>query len=298
MKHAFLIMAHANYPFLSRIIKKIDHPDNAIFIHIDAKSVFTEQDKDLLNNACKYSEVCFIDRYKISWGGYSITNCQLRLLETATPHKFDYYHFLSGADFLIKPMHYFRDFFAEHNGYEFVHFCTEDFVRKQYGRVAQYHFFRDLCGRDRKNPLLWINAAAVIFQRKILRVNRLKAFPDFELKCGSQWCSITHGFAEYLLSKESIIRKMFKFSSCSDELFLQTILHASPFAEHVYSSNMRSIDWSRGDPSKGSPYTYTIEDYDLLINSENLICRKVTDQTPEGEALIKKLENIGVPSKQ
>lgn len=292
MKHAFLIMAHSNYPFLARIIKKIDHRNNTVFIHIDAKSKFTEQDAAMLKNSCQQSELHFVERHRVTWGGYSQINIELRMLEAALPMKFDYYHLMSGADFLIKPMEAFHRFFEENKGYEFVNMGSDDFAKENYYRVAQYHFFRDLCGRNRKNPLYWLNSAAIKFQQKILHIDRLKNRPDIELKVGANWFSITHQFAEYLFVREDYIRKVFSYSHCADEVFAQTILAASPFADKVYGHNLRFVDWTRPGCQNGAPHTFTVEDYDLLINSDCLICRKVTDQTPEGEALIQKLEML------
>lgn len=302
MKHAFLIMAHANYPLLSRHLRKLDHCDNTIFIHIDAKSALTDSDVAMLKNACSASSVHFIDRYKITWGGYSQINLELRLLEAAVGQKFDYYHFLSGIDFLIKPMADFHSFFEKHNGCEFVDFASEDFTRTTLGRVAQYHFFAEYCGRDTRNPLFWVEDVSLGLQRKVFRINRLKKHPEVKIQFGANWCSITHGFAEYLLSQEPKIRKLFSFSSCADEMFLQTVLLASPFAKNIFTpdssggtmkAHLRSTDWTRPGKQESSPYTYRVTDYEELIQSGNLICRKVSDAQPEEEALIQKLEQLG-----
>lgn len=302
MKHAFLIMAHGNYSLLSRLIKKLDHEDNTVFIHIDAKSAFTDEDQQLLKQSCHHSQVHLIRRYRITWGGYSQIDLELRLLEAAVGKGYDYYHYLSGADFLIKPMGEFHAFFEKYNGCEFVEFHPDSFTQKHKHRFAQYHFFREMCGRDRKNPLYWLNGVSVRLQKYILRIDRTRKFPDTQFRSGANWCSITHEFAKYLLSKEPLIRKMFAYSSCADEVFLQTVLASSPFADNVYGHRhgvagvdacLRSIDWSRQGSTISSPHVYTVEDYEELMASDNLICRKVTDRTPEGEALIKKLEMIG-----
>ena len=116
MRHAFLIMAHNNYPLVARLLKKLEHEDNDIYIHIDAKSPFTEDDEKLLKGSCEKSEVIFTDRFNVNWGSYSQINNQLCLLERATKGNYDYYHFLSGVDFPIKPMAYIHEFFENHAG--------------------------------------------------------------------------------------------------------------------------------------------------------------------------------------
>ena len=82
---------------------------------------------------------------------------------------------------------------------------------------------------------------------------------------------------------------------------IQTMIYNSPFRENLYyiknntaqsQACLRYIDWEREGRDIGAPYTFTIDDYESLINSENLFCRKVTDSTAECEALIEKLEQL------
>ena len=61
---------------------------------------------------------------------------------------------------------------------------------------------------------------------------------------------------------------------------MQTILYNSKFYKNVYSIKnddylgiKRYIDWKRGEP-----YTFTIDDYDLLINSNCFWARKFSSK--------------------
>lgn len=296
MKHAFLIMAHANYGLVGRLLKKLDHPDNTIYIHIDAKSVFSKEDEKLLCNSCRQSKIVMVDRYPANWGAYSLINIELRMLECAISDQHDYYHLLSGVDFPTKSMDEIHSFFVQNAGREFVHFCTDEFSQQEAHRYKIYHVFQEKCGRT-NNPYMFTRKVLAVAQ-KLLKVNRTKQYPEIDFKCGSQWFSITHKFVEYLLSQEKQIKKMFSYSHCGDELFVQTIICNSPFKDNLFVapvdepilSNLRSIDWARGNQKLGAPYTYTVNDYEELISSKNLFCRKVTDSTPDGNALIEKLE--------
>lgn len=90
------------------------------------------------------------------------------------------------------------------------------------------------------------------------------------LKKGDNWFSITDSAAKYIVSQERTIEKIFKYSLCSDEHFIHTILFNSKFKNYLsYTTCLREIDWKRG-----GPYTYRKADYDLLINSDNLFARK------------------------
>ena len=68
----------------------------------------------------------------------------------------------------------------------------------------------------------------------------------------------------------------FKYTSCCDEIFLQTIVYNSKYFDNLYlkqdnsyKANQRYIDWTRGEP-----YTFKINDYDELIKSDMLFARK------------------------
>ena len=277
-------------------MKKLDHKDNTIYIHIDAKSPLTKDDEKLFADSCNFSKVILTDRYSVNWGGYSQINNQLRLLERAIKDNHDYYHYLSGVDFPTKSMAQIHEFFESNKGKEFFAFTTDEFNEKQASRYKIYHFLQEK--RTRKTNVYTLIEKGLLLLQKIFRVDRRKKYKHIEFKCGSNWASITHSFAEHLLSREDEIKKMFSHSFCCDEVFMHTILWNSPFRENIFepkeniSGNLRTIDWLRGDILLGSPYTFNIDDYDSLVASGELFCRKVTDSTPEGNALIEKLEEL------
>ena len=89
--------------------------------------------------------------------------------------------------------------------------------------------------------------------------------------------SVTGDFASYLLARKENILKMYKYSICGDELFLQTILWNSPYKSNIYdmedeyNSCMRLIDWKRG-----GPYIWTVQDLQEIMKSEKLFLRKLS----------------------
>ncbi|WP_183128203.1 beta-1,6-N-acetylglucosaminyltransferase [Clostridium autoethanogenum] len=110
-------------------------------------------------------------------------------------------------------------------------------------------------------------------------MNRLKN-SKLKIYYGSQWFSITNNFAHYVINNENLIQKLFRFTSCSDELVMQTLIMKSPYKDNLYikerinttESNMRLIDWSRGE--NGSPYVWKNEDYNTLKTTTCLFARK------------------------
>ena len=114
MKHAFLIMAHDNWKILARLIKKLDHIDNDIYLHIDAKATIADAQKEI-KDTCRFSKIYYVERIDASWGGYSLVQCEMSLFDEASKKKYDYYHLLSGIDFPIKPMKEIHYFFEKNN---------------------------------------------------------------------------------------------------------------------------------------------------------------------------------------
>lgn len=214
------------------------------------------------------------------------------MLEEAVKSGCDYYHFLSGSDYPIKPMGQIHRFFEQHAGQEFIYIAGDDFARNVSYRYECYHPLQEIVKRDLKNPLYYVEALIVKAQQKLLRVDRTRKYPDLVFRGGSNWCSFTAEFAAYLLAKEAEIQRIFHQSLCCDEIFLQTIFYNSPFYKNVhqaegYTPNLRKIDWTRGNP-----YTFTAADFDELCRSECLFCRKVAMTTEEQRALLDKLDEM------
>ena len=297
-RHAYLLMLHDHFPQAARLIKSISHARNDIYIHIDAKADFKESDRRLLMEAAGASSVFFTDRISVSWADTSLTRAELILLEAAAKGHYACYHLLSGADLLLKPVQQVLDFFDAHPGREFVSFSTEEWQQEFQKRCRYYWLFQKQIGRPRaalqsrniyKLGLLLIQRGLIQIQ-KLLHVDRRKKYGK-PFAFGSNWFSITHDFAAYVLAHKDLVLRICSHTVCSDESFLQTLLVSSPFCENrftdsslpdPYFSNMRFIDFHRGNP-----YVFRLEDYDQLMNSGCLFARKFSPETDD--AVIKKI---------
>lgn len=100
----------------------------------------------------------------------------------------------------------------------------------------------------------------------IFRVNRIRNL-DWKIKYGSQWVSITDDLVCTLLKYKEKINKVFSYTNCSDELFIQTVAYNCGFADKIYQpednqeANVRFIDWNRG--KNGNPFTFRLNDFNL-----------------------------------
>lgn len=273
-KHAFLIIAHDQFELLHMLCEMLDSYTHDFYIHIDAK--VHDFDFEHFGDFLKYSKIYYVDRIDVSWGGFSMIRTELNLLNAASKQGYDYYHLLSGVDLPLKTPTEIDNFFLEHNGKEFVHFCDEDFTFSEsvQWRVRYYHLLREFIGCKECGPL-WIIERINLKMQKIFGVDRRK---NVNMYCGSNWFSITHQCVEYVLKHIDWIKKHFAYTCCSDEMWLQTLLFESEFKDNIYDCSMsndyhgcmRYVDFKGG----GRPYVFRISDYEQLKNSDYLFARK------------------------
>lgn len=69
MKHAFMIMAHSEFDLLMRLLRRLDHEDNEIFVHIDKKAQPGEDVEADMLRTCQKSKVKLTARHCVNWGG-------------------------------------------------------------------------------------------------------------------------------------------------------------------------------------------------------------------------------------
>lgn len=282
-KHAYLIMAHNNWKQLNMLLSILDDERNDIYLHIDKKSKNVPINK--IKKIVKKSRIHIYSKYKMYWGHFSLVECELFLFEKACKKKYFRYHLLSGADLPIKSQDFIHDFFEKNAEYEFVHYDKDERIENDHEigrRTRLYHFLQKYRRRYKisiLNELFTFLERILLFLQILFRVNRLKN-SKIEIKYGSEWVSITDELVHYILGNKRIIYKIFKYTNCADELFIQTLVYNSKFREKLYDkkfddaiiANMRLIDWNRG--KNGNPYVWCIEDKKVIEESECLFARK------------------------
>lgn len=292
VKHAFLIIAHDQFELLKILIKMLDDERNDIFIHIDSK--VKDFDFNEFLKLPQFSRIYFTDRISVTWGDFSQVKAELILLSKAVENENDensysYFHLLSGADLPIKTNDEIHKFFDENAGKEFIHFSSNEPSSSAQSRIRYYHIFR-----KKRNLFYKILAQIALKVQKALGVNRLKK-NHLIVQKGTNWFSITHDFANYVVSKRNEIEKIFRYSYCCDEVFLQTMLVNSDFKNSLYMPDCnndqlacaRYIDWDRGNP-----YIFRTVDFEDLISSSAMFARKFSMETDK-EIVYKIRDYIG-----
>ena len=206
-KHAYLIMAHGDYRCLCSLLASIDHIRHDVYIHIDKK--WKDFDENKLRCVVKESNMYYIKRRSVTWGGDSLLRCELELLQAACDNRqYEYYHLLSGQDMPIKSNAERLDFFDKNPKKQFIDIS---------GKIEGSYKGGLLC-RER-----------------------------VEFYKGGEWFSITDELARYILVRKKVIRRQYRFALCADEIFIQTVVMSSPFKENIENCK-RLIDWNRGAP--------------------------------------------------
>lgn len=279
-KQAMLIMYHDDYYVLKKLLKLIDSEYFDIYLHVDKKvKKFNYQE---IQNIVLKSKITFISSINVKWSTYSQIQCELNLLKEAVKGNYDYYHLISGNDLLIKSNKEIFDFYNKNKGMEFVAYQDFDNITLEHiSRIKYYHIFNG--NRRHENKIIKFISNKIYYNflrfQKTLKINRIKD-KNIKIRKGANWFSITNDLAKYVISLEKEIRKMYKYSNCADEIFLQTITYNSKFKKNIYFKYLdehkdikRYIDWNRGEP-----YIFTISDYDILINSESFFARKFSSE--------------------
>ena len=241
-KHAYLILAHSDIPLLEVLVKCVDDSRNDIYVHWDAKS------GPIPSLRTQFSKLFFLeDRIEVNWAGYSMVEAEYHLFRKAFANgPYEYYHLLSGADLPIKTQDYIHSECEKMAGTEFIAFANSPQSEIDY-RVQHYFLFPE----EFRNAGIIKKAIRKLYLKYQDMTHKTRT--DVVVRKGSQWCSVTHSFVEYLLEKEPFVKKTFSNTFCPDEMFVQTVCANSPFMQNVkkasteFEGNMRFIKWENGE---------------------------------------------------
>lgn len=274
MKHAYLILAHNEFPVLQLLIQALDDARNDLFIHFDKKVSSIPRLKT------KYASLTVLeDRIDVCWGDLSVVEAEYLLFEEAAKQDhYSYYHLLSGVDMPLRSQNEIHQFFKEREGTEFIGFSSGDLEKHIVRKVKRYHLFPKSF-RSATLDYRRVLRAGFLRMQEFLGVIRNK---HIHFKKGTQWISVTHEFGQYLLSKKLEVLQTYHHTFCSDEIFAQTLCWNSNFRSKVYdleneaNSCVRNIGWKNNKIE-----VWTLEDYEELMRSSAVFARKFSSSDLE-----------------
>jgi hypothetical protein len=266
MKQAILITAYKNLDHLAEIVDYFPKDCFDFYIHYDKKSKIDKDDLRVL-------DVKFLSRkYKVNWGGRNHLKSILLLAKKALQNKdIAFFHLISGQDFPVKEPSYFTtNIDLTKNYMEFFPMPAKCWPYGGMDRVELFNFYDLFDARKNMGVIMRIRK----FQ-KDFRIKRpiSKKLPT--LYGGSTWWSLTRDALQYVIdytdTHGALIRRL-KYSFCSEEIYFQTVLMNSRFAENTVNDNLRYIDWDSG--RGGYPAVIDISDYISIKASNKLFARK------------------------
>ena len=267
MKHAYLIIAHADFQLLEVLVSALDDKRNDIFIHFDKKVT------SLPSIKTEASPLYILEnRIDVRWGDLSVVEAEYALFEQAIRKgKYAYYHLLSGVDLPLKSQDFIHHFFEKHQRQEFIGFSSYKGWEKETDRkVRRYHLFAKEFRSNNFFIKLW--RAGFLRLQFLFGYRRSK---DIDLRKGTQWISITDDFVKYVLSQKEAVMRTYHYTFCCDEIALQTLCWNSPFRDKIYDLTdegqgcMRMIGWQ-----DGQLFDWQDKDFDKLMQSDALFARK------------------------
>lgn len=272
MKHAYLIIAHNEYPVVKRLIEALDDRRNDIFVHWDSKvsdpPVFHTTDAGLYLTA---------RRVDVHWGDYSVVEAEYALFETSVKiGKYEYYHLLSGVDMPLKSQDEIHAFFSANAGKEFIGFSSYPGWQSEVERKMRWHLFPGQFQRVFSFTPVSILRSVFL---KIQYIMHMRRNAGVEIRKGTQWISVTDSFVRYLISKQDEVHGLFTHTFCCDEMFAQTMCWNSHFKDSIYCLDdeengcQRTIGWK-----DGVLYPWSMADYGFLLSSGKIFARKFTSE--------------------
>lgn len=215
---------------------------------------------------------------------------ELDLLDAALKdYDNEWFHLISGVDLPIKTQNYIHDYFDLHKGEEFIQFANEEFNKNIFYRYGIYHFFQDKCVRGKKS-IWWFLDRVLCKLQLFMHYSRTKN-NKIHFLAGANWFSIDRSCAEYVANSREFIQNTFKYTYCCDEVFLQTLIYDSPFYEKCHlketdsmEANKRLVVWENS-----TPRIYTMDDFKMLAESDELFARKFAIRTNEERNIAEKV---------
>jgi hypothetical protein len=265
MRLAYIISAYKYPEQLIRLVDRLTTPATSFFVHVDKKT--DARTFGLMAEGLgRRSNVVLLRRHVCEWGGFGHVDASLEgiraVLASATDP--DYAILLTGQDYPIKSNAYIASFLERHRGRLFLEYFPVPYPAWQNGgmdRLASWHW------RVRGRHIVVRPRAWLPLKRRI--PGNVRPFGG-----SSYWCLTRESIDyvhDYARSNPSFVR-FFRHVDVPDELFFQTIILNSPFAEAAVNDSLRYIEWN--DPRSGSPAILTSAQIERLASSPQLFARK------------------------
>lgn len=270
-RHAVLLAVHRNPELVERLVRSLRHPRVDVFIHVDSR---VDEMPYIAGDVRSVKK-----RFPVVWNGFGLVEATLNWLRQA--HRegpYDTYTYLSGQDFLLKPI---DAIVAEWDSGEDLLVDMQWSDTDRVSRWGEFHItdpdpLRRFLDKIRHKLLPWNKG-----------IRKLPA--GLEFACGSALWTLSGPSVDWMLrflkSRPDIVG-FFRNTLHSDEMFYQMVLKASPYAERL-GKHGHFIDWSRKGPH---PAVLGLDRLGELLASGKSFARKIDPE--RGVELLAELERL------
>jgi hypothetical protein len=259
MKVAYVIAAHRRLDQLERLIRRLDDADTTFVVHVDLRAG-NEPYEELRHRTSDLANVHYVDRHLGHWGGFGVVRAALKSIRYLVDERvpFDCAALLSGQDYPLRPPAAIRRSLAEADGASFMAYHALPFPgwgkRGGLDRVEDFH----VIGR-------------IVLH---LRLPRKRSIPGGLAPFGGSrtWFlrrEVVEHVDRYVRANPGYVR-FFEHTLSPDELFFQTLILNSTFAESIVNDHRLYLEWRGGS----NPATFTSADFDTIVASDALFARK------------------------
>lgn len=225
---AYVVLAHSDPALFGRLMRRLDDPRAAFFVHVDGKAPL----EPFRRAVAGLERVHFVeDRMRVMWAGFSQVESTLLSIEAAiagTGPDCSHVVVISGADYPLAGNDEILDFFARHRGRQFIRrFAVMDSGdARQLWRLRGRHF-REWADRftPQRKPLRALEQVLRLFPRRVPEGTTFAV--------GSNWVALTRDCAVHCVERARRDRALVDFFRPAfgpDEMFLHTLVENSPFA--------------------------------------------------------------------
>ncbi|MEO6682869.1 MAG: beta-1,6-N-acetylglucosaminyltransferase [Ginsengibacter sp.] len=304
-KIAYIIQAYKDPMHLSRLVSALNfHSD--FYIHID-KKVDLEPFRKALSSLQK--EVYFVNKYIVTWGGYSQVLSDKEMLGAILNSGIKYKRIvcINGLDYPIYSNQRIHEVFEKNPTKEFItgqNISHEE--PEEIYRINKYYFI--------DHPFLISNPIVIKIIKKVTSVFKLNFKKrnvtslngiTSDIYFGSGWYAITYDCAKYVyesLCKEKKFLRYISTTFVPDELCIHTIVFNSRFADNAIRMPKNFALSLPGDSAfeKLSPLQYLeyrdqmkilVEaDFENIIKSNKMFFRK--SETGISDSLLDQIDRI------
>lgn len=301
MKIAYCISAYKDAEHLDRMIKALETDETCFFIHVDkkVKDIAPFQEVTLRHANCRLTQ----QRFFVQWGSWSQVKYQELFLRESVEAGADRIVILTGQDYPLWSNRRLHDYFSQNRDKVLMIGMNLSNVPQPIPPMRKLLGVRHY-GRDwpiRNNLVYRIITAGLRMLMFILPFRRKPYLiidgVKWNIWQASGYFSVNREHAQYILGrlKDKRIRDYFRFCFVPEEITIPTIVFNSPFAQHAMFygdkpyGGLALLAYMHEFVYSGSIKVFTECDYDPLMASDRMFCRKVV--TGKSDRLVELIDN-------